>query len=137
MTYLCYLADANFILLSFAWAHPITLIQGPNILGTSMQYWSLQHRILSSLDTSTNEHHFCFYSRHFILSGVVSNCPLFFSRRHWAPSTWKVHLCFIYFCLYIVAYGVYRVVYRSGFWSFCPLNRMVASPLWPILLGWP
>ena len=95
-----------------------------------MQYWSLQHRILlSSPDTSTTEHHFCFDldTSFFLELLVIVLCSS--SAAYWAPSTLEgSSFGFIYFCLYIQFMVSSWLVYRSGL-PFCPLAGHILSEL--------
>ena len=93
-----------------------------------IQYCSLQHWILlSSPDTSTTEHHFCFGpdTSFFLELLVIVLCSS--PVAYWAPSTLEgSSFGFMYFCLYIQFMGSSWIVYRSGL-PFCPLVGHVLS----------
>ena len=105
-----------------------------------MQYCSLQHWILlSPPDTSTTEHRLLWPS-HFIVSGVISNCSLFFSSSI-LDTFWLVgaHLplsylfAFSYFSWDSQSKNTGMVCHFLLQWTtFCQ-----NSSLWPICLGLP
>ena len=105
-----------------------------------MQYCSLQHQILlSSPDSSTTEHHFCFglAASFFLVLLVVllhSSPVSYWALSDVGDSSFSV----ISFCPFIVFLRFSQQGYWGGFQLPPPVIMFSQnSPLWPVHLGWP
>ena len=104
-----------------------------------VQYCSLQYQtLLLPSDTSTTEHHFCFGTSHFILSGAISLLfPSSILDTHWPRA-----LSVISFCLFILFMGFSRQEYWSGLPFPSPLDHTLSElstmtrPSWVAPRAW-
>ena len=120
------LATSRLIMSSLPWFMDLTF-QFP------VQYCSLQYQtLLLPSDTSTTEHHFCFGTSHFILSGAISLLfPSSILDTHWPRA-----LSVISFCLFILFMGFSRQEYWSSLAFPSPVDHVLSELYIMTCLSW-